>query len=154
VQKRRAEDPTETADTVQRSRKVLRQSREHSAATTSPPDDAQLTSNTTANTTAPTAANFVRIPTPAVGSAEASAKTRQRRSGTVEMVLDRISIAPDHRKDRDAANADRVAQLTSMAVRQPTLFNAATGAAKIESERLPPAKQLALINIMKYVVCL
>jgi hypothetical protein len=100
-------------------------------------------SSATAATTA------IHIPTPEVGSADASAKTRQRRSGTVETVLDHIAIAPDHRKNPDAANADRVAQLTSMATRQPALFNAATGAAKIESQRLPSASQLALINIMK-----
>ena len=66
-------------------------------------------------------------------------------------MFDRIAVAPDHRTDTAAASADRVAQLKSLATRNPQLFTAATGAAKIDSQKLPPSLQLTLINLMKYV---
>jgi hypothetical protein len=69
----------------------------------------------------------------------------------VEQVFDRIAVAPDHRMDTAAVNADRVAQLTSLATRNPQLFTAATGAAKIDSQKLSPSLQLTLINLMKCV---
>jgi len=72
----------------------------------------------------------------------------------MEQVFDRISVAPDHRNDTAAANADRVAQLTSLATRNPDLFKEATGAANINSERLLPSLQLTLINLLKYVCTL
>jgi hypothetical protein len=147
LQKRRYEDETDTPDTVQRPQKVLRQSREHSAATTAASGDAQPTSNPSPLP----AANFVYIPTPKFGSAEAAPPTVRRRSALAEQVFDRIAVAPDHRKNPEAANADRKAQLTSLATRNPDLFAAATGAAKIESQKLPPSLQLTLINLLKYV---
>ena len=81
----------------------------------------------------------------------ASKSTVRRRSALAEQVFDRIAVAPDHRNDTAAANADRVAQRTSLATRNPQLFTAATGAAKIESQKLPPSLQLTLINLMKCV---
>ncbi len=142
-QKRHAADPTKTPDTVrgQRPRKVARPSREHVVATDVPPlDSAQLAS---------TAA--VHIPTPTVGSAAAKKSTVRRRSAFAEQVFDRIAVAPDHRTDTAAANADRVAQLQSLATRNPQLFTAATSAAKIDSQKLSPSLQLTLINLMKCV---
>ena len=132
---------------MQRSQKVLRQSLKHSAATTTPPDDARQTSTPTA----PLAANVVSLPTPTIGSAAASKATKRRRSVVAEQVFDRIAVAPDHRSDSAAANADRVAQLQSLAARHPDLFTAATGAAKIDSHKLSPSLQLTLINLLKYV---
>jgi len=94
----------------------------------------------------------VYIPTPAIGSAAASKPTKRRRSVVAEQVFDRIAVAPDHRTNPEAANADRVAQLQSLAARNPDLFTAATGAAKIDSQKLSPSLQLTLINLLKYVV--
>ena len=144
-QKRQAADPTATPDTArgQRARKVARQTREHAVATDVPPSDgAQSASASTAT---------LHIPTPTVGSAAASKPTVRRRSALAEQVFDRIAVAPDHRTDTAAANADRVAQLQSLVTRNQQLFTAATGAAKIDSQKLSPSLQLTLINLMKCV---
>ena len=97
------------------------------------------------------ASDAVHIPTATKGSAVASKTTIRRRSALAEQVFDRIAVPPDHRADTAAANADRVAQLTSLATRNPQLFTEATGAAKIDSQKLPPSLQLTLINLMKCV---
>ena len=146
-QKRHADDPTATPDTArgQRTRKVARPSREHAVATAVPPSDGAQSVSTS------TSAATVHIPTPKVGSAAASKSVVRRRSALAEQVFDRIAVAPDHRTDTAAANADRVAQLTSLATRNPQLFTDATGAAKIDSQKLPPSLQLTLINLMKCV---
>jgi hypothetical protein len=144
-QKRHAADPTETPDTApgQRQRKAARPSREHAVATGVPPSDGAQSASTS---TPP-----LHIPTPTVGSAAASKTTIRRRSALAEQVFDRIAVAPDHRSDTAAANADRVAQLKSLATRNPQLFTEATGAAKIDSQKLSPSLQLTLINLMKCV---
>lgn len=149
-----AADSTETPDTAhgQRARKAARESREHAVATavTHTTDSAQSPAPDGAQSAS---ASTVHIPTPTVGSAAASKATKRRRSVLTEQVFDRIAVAPDHRSDSAAANADRVAQLQSLATRNAQLFTAATGAAKIDSQKLPPSLQLTLINLLKYVRC-
>jgi hypothetical protein len=88
------------------------------------------------------------FPLPKVGSATAY---QTPALGVAEQALDLIAVASDHRGDTVATNADRVAQLKSLATRNPQLFTAATGAAKIDSQKLPPSLQLTLINLMKCV---
>jgi hypothetical protein len=151
LQKRHAADPTETPDTArgQRARKVARSSREHSMATAVPsPSGGAQSASASASASA---SDAVHIRPTKVGSAAASKSVVRGRSALVEQVFHRIAVAPDHRVDTAAVNADRLAQLTSLATRSPQLFTAATRAAKIDSQKLPPSLQLTLINLMKCV---